>query len=247
MIDAHCHLSFKTFNRDREEVIERSREGLQAVVDSGATPATIERSLELSRTHEGFVYSSLGLHPRVGPPYEGIFRKIEGSLDRIVALGEAGLDYRLARDPGEREAQQRLFQRFIALARESGLPLVVHARKAERKAFELLQEGGVKRALFHCYGGDRNLALEILGAGYHLSFATNLCYSRRHQELLASLPREGILLETDAPFLSPRKDAKRNEPLFLHESLEVLSRLWNLPSGEVEARIDRNARKFFSL
>lgn len=251
MIDAHCHLSFKKFNSDREEVIERSGEGLEAIIDCAVTEGTITRSLEMSERYD-IIHSTLGIHPfkagRMTQENVDVLRRlIEDNLDKIVALGEAGLEYFHTEDPGEHRRQKEIFQVMIDMAREHDMPLVIHARNAEREALDLVSKAALEKVLFHCYGGDLETAERIVENGYKVSLATNLCYSENHQALVEELPLDLILLETDSPYLSPIKDMKRNEPLNVMESVRVVANIKDAPEGDVERVTARNTRGFYGL
>ncbi|NOZ77544.1 MAG: TatD family hydrolase [Euryarchaeota archaeon] len=252
IIDAHCHLSFKGFNRDRAEVVGRAGEVLEAVVDCGATAGTIRRSLALSAEHPGFVHTSLGLHPyRAGrmdaAGVEDVLDLVVENADRAVALGETGLEFHHTGDAGQRRRQGEVFMRFVEMARELDMPLVVHARDAEEKALEMARAGGAEKVLFHCFGGSLETARAVLDAGYNLSFATNLCYSEHHQSVLASIGLEGVCLETDSPYLSPRRDCKRNEPSFIFELVDAVAGITGLSREEVEGAAAGNAKEFYGL
>ncbi len=252
IIDAHCHLSFKGFNRDRGEVIEGAKGSLEAVVDCGAGDGTIKRSLKLSEENPGFIYSSLGLHPyRAGRMDQGavdrVLDLILANIDKAVALGEVGLEFHHTADEGERRRQAEVFNLFIDLARELEMPLVVHARQAEEKALEMVKDGGVEKVLFHCFGGGLETAQAVLDAGYNLSFATNLCYSEHHQVVLKSIGLEGVLLETDSPYLSPRREVKRNEPVFIFDLVGVVAGLTDMTVKEVERTTAGNAKAFYAI
>ncbi|WP_457554469.1 TatD family hydrolase [Candidatus Pyrohabitans sp.] len=248
MLDAHAHVSFKKFNRDRAQVLERCRLAGVGVVDCAVTLSTLERSLELSSSY-GFVYSSAGVHPYKvgrlsGVQLHELLRSIEESVEQLVAIGEAGLDYYL--DAGSAELQREVFKSVATLAKEHALPLVVHARGAEEEALHLLLELEVERALFHCYGGDRSTALKILESGYYISLATNLCFSEHHAKLARELPVEKILLETDSPYLSPFR-GRRNEPVFVLEAVRRLAGIKGVSERKIAEAVERNARRFYGI
>ncbi|MEK6977633.1 MAG: TatD family hydrolase, partial [Candidatus Hydrothermarchaeota archaeon] len=216
------------------------------VVDCGATLATMERSLDLSTRYEGFVHSTLGLHP--SSPFDpAVFEYIEKSIDKIVALGETGLDYHYARSDGERRAQLETFGKFVELAREYDLPLVIHSREAEGAVLEYLLERGVERAVFHCFSGPLEVAVRAVGAGYKISLATNICYSESHRLLVEEIGLEHLLLETDAPYLSPLRECRRNEPAFLVHSVAKVAEAKGVAKEEIARAVGRNARSFFGL
>ena len=251
MIDAHCHLSFKKFNPDRAEVIERSAQDLEAIVDCAVTQGTILRSLELSEKYE-ILHSTLGIHPekagRMTRENVDIIRHlIEENMDKIVALGEAGLEYFHTHDHGEHRRQKEVFRIMINLAKDHGMPLVIHARNAEEEALEMVSKADLEHVLFHCFGGDIETARMIIERGFKISLATNICYSEDHRCLVEEVPLGSLLLETDSPYLSPIKDMKRNEPINVLESARVVSHVKGVTEQVVEAETARNTRAFYGL
>jgi TatD DNase family protein len=178
---------------------------------------------------------------------DGVLDLIVGNTDRAVALGETGLEFYHTDDAGERGRQEEVFSRFIDMARELEMPLVVHARQAEERALGMVVTGGVEKALFHCFGGDVETAKAVLDAGYNISFATNLCFSEHHQDILRTVGLDGVLLETDSPYLSPKKETKRNEPAFIFDLVETVAGITDLPPEEVEEITTRNAKEFYGI
>lgn len=249
MIDAHCHLSFKKFNRDRDKVVEESKEKLEFIVDSGATYTTIEKSLDLGARYPGFVFSSLGIHPynaASGDPgsLEDAIDLIRENAHMAVSIGETGLDFKLGENI---EGQEKIFLRLIDISNELGLPLVVHAREAEDRVLEILKEKKCSQVLFHCFGGSLETAGEIIHRGYFISLATNVCFSTHHQDLVKNLRLENIMLETDSPYLSPSKDIKRNHPVMVIESAKIISGLLDLSIDEIDRITSKNAREFYRI
>ncbi|GBE54220.1 MAG TPA: TatD family deoxyribonuclease [Euryarchaeota archaeon] len=246
MLDAHCHISFKKFNRDREEVIARAAGLGISMVDSAVSVYTALRSLELSSIYDN-IHTSIGVHPYRAPsmPRDIIeeIKKIASGGD-IVAVGEIGLDYHL-KHKGEK--QESVFREFLSLAVELSLPAVIHCREAEKEAFEILLELEVEKALFHCYSGSISLAERILEEGYSISLATNLCYSGHQRKLAESLPIKSIILETDSPYLSPVKQIKRNEPAFIEESVKVIEEIKGEDNRKIKEITERNTGKFYAI
>ncbi|GCC10606.1 putative deoxyribonuclease YcfH [archaeon] len=246
MLDAHCHISFKKFNSDREEVIARAASLGISMVDSAVSVYTALRSLELSSIYDN-IYTSIGVHPYRAPSVprdiiEGI-KKIASGGD-VVAIGEIGLDYHLKH---KSEKQESVFREFLSLALELSLPAVIHCRDAEKEAFEILLELDVEKALFHCYSGSISLAERILEGGYSISLATNLSYSKHHRKLAESLPLKSIILETDSPYLSPVKQIKRNEPAFIEESVKVIEEIKGEDNKKIKKITKRNTGRFYAI
>ncbi len=243
MIDSHCHVSFKSFNKDREKVVERALSRGVKIVDCAVTPVTAERSLDLSQRYTE-VYTTVGVHPcRVG-----MGRELIEELKRIIgkgspiAVGEIGLD---ANCPSQK--QEEVFVDFLEIADELSMPAVLHCRGAEERCFELVSERGLEKVLFHCYSGSIELMHKIVEVGYFISIATNVIYSEKAKAIAREIPASSLLLETDSPYLSPFKEVKRNEPAFVIEALKEVALLRGISEKKLEAQIERNAKKFYGI
>ncbi len=252
MIDTHCHVDFKDFNRNREEVIARAKKKLSAIIDSGATLGGNRRVLKLVEDYKGFIYGTLGFHPdnAVKADFsiiEEAFKEIHENIDKVVAVGETGLDFHHIEDTGSINRQIKVFRKFIDLANEYEMPIVIHARDAELKAFEMVNEySGDIDVIFHCYGGDVETANKIIDESYYVSFSTIICYSDYHKELVEEVPIQNILTETDSPYLSPFKGQK-NEPAFVEETVKKIADIKSLPVLKVDKTTEKNARKIFGI
>ncbi|MDI3484597.1 MAG: TatD DNase family protein [Methanobacteriaceae archaeon] len=251
IIDIHCHIDFKEFNKDREEVIKRAKGGLTAIIDSGVGLGGVRRSIRLSEEHKHFIYPTLGLHPvdaaRMGDELiETIIKEIEDNIEKAVGVGETGLDFHHTKDLEGRRRQEKIFKLFIELASEYELPLIIHARDSEKQAFKILKEHPLEDAIFHCYSGSLKTAKNIIEEGYYLSFSTMICFIDHHQRLIKDLPLQSILTETDSPYLSPFK-GKRNEPLFVEEAVKKIAQLKNMSIQEVDRTTEKNAKKIFKI
>lgn len=248
VIDSHCHLDFKSFDRDRENVIRRAKAaGVKSIVNSGVDYLTNRRTLDLSRRY-GSIYPTLGLSPnsvdRTGMSDLRITLNYIGEhADEINGVGEAGLDYYRCTDPGKRQKQKQIFQKVIDLAVASDLPLVIHARHAEEEAFEMVRS--LDKVVFHCYGGSLETMKHILERGFYVSLATTVCYSGHHQSLAKVVPLESLLLETDAPFLSPRRG--RNEPSYVLDLLRRVAEIKEISPAKIAEVTAKNAERAFDL
>lgn len=252
MIDAHCHVDFKEYNRNREEVIGRAKKKLTAIINSGASLGGNRRSLKLAEEYSKFLYPSLGFHPAnaVKADQNAIdeaLKEIRLNIDKAVAIGETGLDYHSLRDSQSKQKQITLYKIFIQMAEEYQLPLVIHAREAEEEALRLLNSSSsIPHVIFHCYGGDDETAQKIIEEGYYISLATVLCFSNHHQKIAKNLPLEQILTETDSPYLSPFKGI-RNEPAFVEEVINTIAQVKSLEKAKVKRKTEKNARKIFRI
>jgi TatD DNase family protein len=248
IIDSHCHLDFPQFNSDRHESILRARKsGVVGMVNSGISLKGNRISLELAESYED-IHATLGLSPDIGrggsrEEIEAILAQIEANAEKAVGIGEAGLDFKDCKTNEERERQILSFKKVIELAKTLEKPLVIHAKRAEAEVLKLLR--GTDTVIYHCYSGSVETMEEIVDAGYYISLATLVCFSEHHQTLAAETPLENLLLETDSPFLSPRKG--RNEPAFIKDSIPVVAQLKEIEPEELAKAATENARRVFKL
>lgn len=252
MIDAHCHVDFKEFNKTREAVMGRAQQKLKAIINSGASLGGNRRTLQMARDYPEFLYPSLGFHPHYAPKadrsvIEEVLKEIKLNLHHAVALGETGLDFHDLKSQEDRNKQEKLFRTFLDMASQEEMPLIVHARDAEKKALEM-SEGyeGIPKIIFHCYGGDLETAQLIMDGGHLISLSTLVCFSTHHQELARELPLSHLLTETDSPYLSPFK-GQRNEPAFVEETVKTIANMKSMDVKEVAAVTEKNARQVFGI
>lgn len=251
MIDAHCHVDFKEYNKNRGEVMGRAQEKLRAIINSGASLGGNRRTLKLQEEYPGFLYSSVGFHPHNAEKADS--KIIDQAIDElvenvheVVALGETGLDFHQIEGEENKRRQMDLFNRFIDLAVEYQKPLVIHARDAEKIALDMVKNTEIPQVIFHCYGGDAQTASEIVDNGYYLSISTIVSFSDHHKNLVREVPLESILTETDSPYLSPHKGV-RNEPAFVEEVVETIAQVKGIGRDEVDGVTEKNAEEVFSL
>ncbi|MGB9936842.1 MAG: TatD family hydrolase [Methanobacterium sp.] len=252
MIDSHCHVDFKDFNKNREEVMERARKKLSAVVNSGATLGGNRRTLKLVEDYKGFLYGTLGFHPESASKadssiIEQAFKEIHQNIDKAVAVGETGLDFYHIEDNESRNRQIKVFKSFIDMANEYEMPILIHARDAESKSFELIKKYSRDiDVIFHCYGGDLETLNKIIEEDYYVSYSTIICYSDYHNNLVKETPLENILTETDSPYLSPFKGQK-NEPAFVEETIKKIAEIKSISPLNVDKKTEKNAKKVYSI
>jgi len=232
LVDSHCHLDFPDFAAEIDGTVARAR---SAGVGHMLTISTLVRKLpHILAVAERFpdVTCSVGTHPHSATEERDIsVDEIAGltAHPRVVAIGEAGLDYFYQKS--SREDQQAGFRRHIAAARETGLPLVIHTRDADEDAARILREemeSGAFKAVLHCFTGTRALAETGIALGLYVSFSGILTFPKSNalRELAAALPAERLLVETDSPFLAPHPNrGKRNEPAFVRHTAKVLANL----------------------
>ncbi|NYB52165.1 MAG: TatD family hydrolase [Methanobacteriaceae archaeon] len=252
MIDSHCHVDFKVYNKNRQEVLQRAQEKLTAIVNSGATLGGNRRTLKLAEEYKNFLFPTLGFHPSNSAKSDQtvikqVLKEIETNIDYAVALGETGLDFNNLKGENSKNKQIKLFETFLQLAVDYQLPLVIHARDAEEKALKMVKKHhSIPQVIFHCYGGDLETANKIIEEDFFISISTIVAFSEHHQELARELPLSHLLTETDSPYLSPFK-GERNEPVFVEETVKTIAEIKSIPTNEVGKITERNALKVFSL
>lgn len=230
LIDSHCHLDFPDFADEIDAVVARARKaGIARLVTISTRVARHAQVLAIAERFED-VYASVGTHPHYA--HEELDLTAADLIARtrhpkVVALGEAGLDYHYDRSP--RAVQERGFRTHIAAARETGLPLVIHSRNADADTARILEEEtgqGAFPAVLHCFTGGRDLAERAIALGLFISFTGILTFknSGELRAIAAALPADRILVETDAPYLAPGPfRGKRNEPAYVVETAKVLA------------------------
>ncbi|RLI95345.1 MAG: DNase [Candidatus Altiarchaeales archaeon] len=246
LIDVHSHLDFPQFDNDREYVIERASKEDIIIINSGLGPEGIERTLSLSERYEN-VLATLGLSPQ---EFDGnviceVINLIRRYRDEIVGIGEVGLDYYWVRDGEKRKLEMENFEKFMDLSIELNLPLVIHSRDAENDVIEKLIEYDMG-ALLHCFSGNLRQAEKAISIGCLISIPTSVVYSKQKQKLVREIPLENIVLESDAPYLSP-VPRTRNEPINIKMSLKKISEIKNIDIEEIAEVTTKNAMSFFNL
>ena len=248
LVDSHCHLDFPDFSDDLDGIVARAR---AAGVARMVTISTRVRRLpDLLAIADRFpdVFCSVGTHPHHADEELDI-----GAADliaaaahpKVVAIGEAGLDYFY--DTSPRPAQEQSFRAHIAAARQTGLPLVIHSREADEDMAQILEQEmgkGAFPAVLHCFTGGPDLARRAIDLGVHISFTGILTFknSQALRDIAAALPADRIMVETDAPYLAPGKyRGKRNEPAFVVETARTLAEV----RGVTEAEIARQTTETF--
>ena len=253
LIDSHCHLDFPDFADDLAGIVGRAEAAGIARMVSIST--RLSRLDKLSAIAERFpnVYNSVGTHPRYAhEELDVTVADLVAAAERtkVVAIGEAGLDYHYDFSP--REAQEVGFRRHIAAARETQLPLVIHSREADADVARILEEEtgkGAFPAVLHCFTGSRELAFRAVALGLYISFTGILTFKNSDalRAIAADLPADRILIETDAPYLAPSKyRGKRNEPAYVAETAKVLATTRGVSVEEIARETTANFFRLFN-
>jgi TatD DNase family protein len=262
LADVHAHLTHPTLAAGAGEIIARARAaGVTSIVVNGLNHADNAAVLALASQHPDIVRPALGLYPvdavlpelrALGHDYprevaettvEATVAWLRDHAGDAIAIGEIGLDGHWV--PETLWARQEaVFRELLALARDAGKPVVLHTRRRERRAFEIVREMGIARANFHCFGGKIALARAVAEAGYYLSVPANARRAESFTRMLETLPRDRLLLETDCPYLSPDR-ARPSEPADVAGTAQYAASLWRVPVAEVVARTEENFARLF--
>jgi TatD DNase family protein len=257
LIDTHAHLDDARYDPDRDAVIARARQaGVGAFVTIGCDLATSRAAVELAARYPG-VYAAVGVHPHeVNHIEDGWYDELRrlAAHEKVVAYGEIGLDYHYNHSPPK--LQRERFREQVGLARELGLPIVVHTREAQEDTVAILKEehAGETGGVFHCFSGDAWLAQEALALGFYLSFSGVLTFRNAAplQAVAQTVPLDRLLVETDCPYLTPVPHrGRRNEPAFVKLVADKLAGLRapfeGLGPQDVARITSDNARRLFKI
>ena len=239
LIDSHAHLDGEKFDADREEVIARARaNGVVKIITMGDSLESSARSVALTEEFES-VYAAVGIHPEEAQPMTAATDDqlaAWAAQEKVVAIGEIGLDYYWEKDEEKRALQRAIFVRQLDLARQLRLPVCIHDREAHGDMMKILKtEGRGLRGVLHCYSGSWEMAAELLKGDWYFGIDGPLTYKNAAKlpEIVQRLPAERILVETDSPYLSPMPfRGKRNEPAHV---LEVAKKAAELRGESLEA------------
>jgi TatD DNase family protein len=262
LVDTHCHLDFKDFDADRDGVLARAAAaGVERIIDVGSSLEGSRRAVELAKKHAE-VYAAVGIHPHEASSVtdEAIAGlRALAREKKVVAVGEVGLDF--YRNLSPREDQAPAFRKFIALALETGLPLIFHSRDADEELIGIIKEfsaappgagrGGL-RGVVHCFSGDEAFLARCLDLGLYVSFTCKLTLKNADalRKVAACVPVERLLLETDAPFLLPAALKNRkipNEPANLAYLADEWAKILRLSKEDVGRITTHNANRLFGL
>ena len=276
-IDCHTHVNFAAFDEDREEVIAKTLENNTWMINVGTQKDTSQSAVELANQHERGVYAIVGIHPihtgksfhdvdelgssggdtngfnSRGEEFDSDFYKNLAQNEKVVGIGETGLDY-FRLEKGSREKQQEIFIKHIELANSVNKPLMLHIRPSRedtdsyRDALKILKEHAKVPGDAHFFAGSVEDAKKFLDIGYLVSFTGVITFTSDYDEVIRYMPLESILSETDAPYVAPVPHrGKRNEPIFVQEVVKKIAEIKDLPLEKVKEQMVENAFRFFSF
>ncbi|NQU83307.1 MAG: TatD family hydrolase [Parcubacteria group bacterium] len=278
LIDTHCHVNFNAYKDDADEVIKRTLKEDTWIINVGSQSSTSERSVKISEKYKKGVFAAVALHPlhlweshvdeteisfKTRPEkFDRNFYKSLAKNPKVVAIGETGLDYfHLPKDLKEQKKiiikQKEVFREHLDLARELDLPVIIHCRDAHQDILDILKDEKGVRGVVHCYTDGWDTAKRYLDLGFYISFTGLITFNVKSKqkeiqdkilEVVKKAPIEKIMIETDAPYLTPVPHrGKRNEPLFVQHVAEKIAEIRGVSFEEVAKQTTTNAIEFFGL
>jgi TatD DNase family protein len=249
MIDVHAHLEQPDYDKDREQVIEKCKQQLKAVITCSAHPKDLDFTLSLADKHKDFLFVSAGIHPEYvkeidEKTLESFFEKVKAQVDKVVSVGEVGLDYFWTKESRWQEKQKELFKRMLEFAREIKKPVTVHIREACEDALKILRDYCPEKVHLHMFGCRKHLQEVLITDGWMISENTIILTSKDYRKIVRDVPIERLMLETDSPWLG---FGKRNDPTSVKSVAEKIAEIKKVSLEEVGTITTENAIKFFEL
>jgi len=246
------------YEKDREEMLKRAREAGVLMICVGTDLETSKQGIELAKKHDN-MWTSVGLHPNDNLRESFNVKEYEELLKmpKVVAIGEIGLDYYRTTEPKDQDFQKKRFEEQLDLAVRTDMPLILHSRdsgkgstgKVHRDMIEMLLDFQPKKSgVAHSFTGDIDDARKYLDLGFYLGFNGILTFARQYDEVIKYIPLDRILLETDAPYLTPEPHrGKRNEPAYVVEVARKVSELKKEPLEKITQQTTDNCKRLFNL
>lgn len=253
LIDTHAHLDGDRFKEDLDAVITRAKnQGVETIITVGCDLESSRASVNLSHNHSN-LYATVGIHPHdaLSLTTEVLAQlNLLAQQDKVVAIGEIGLDY--YRNHCSHDQQQQAFRQQIQLAHQCNLPIVVHDREAHDDVMQILVEEDAQKVggVLHCFSGDLAMAKRCIEMGFYLSFTGTITYPKNNEmrEIIRHIPTEHILVETDCPYLAPQNwRGKRNEPAYVVKTAEKIAEIKGLTLSDIARITSLNAHKLFGV
>lgn len=253
VFDTHAHLNDEAYDTDQDEMIQRARQaGITLIVNIGFNLTSSLESIDLADRYD-LIYASVGIHPHdaaeAGPGYLEELQKM-ARHPKVVAIGEIGLDY--YRDLSPRPVQRQVFLEQIALAKKLQKPIIIHDRDAHGDMMDILRKEklGPAGGVMHCYSGSWEMARELLAMGFYLSIAGPVTFpnAAKLKDVAARVPPDRLLIETDAPYLTPMPyRGRRNEPAHILYTAAEIARLRGMEIEDLAQMCAENGRKLFRI
>lgn len=252
-IDTHCHLFWDAFDQDLDSVVGSARQaGIDRIIIPATSVDTYHTAARIASLYEE-VYTAVGIHPHDTSGFNAdMYSEVAAHLtdSKVVAIGEIGLDYFYDFSP--KEKQQEAFHAQLELAREAGLPVIIHNRDSDEDVLAICREhqDGTLKGQFHCFSSSAEYAERVLDAGFHISFTGNVTFKMTDLDApLARVPDDRLLIETDSPFMTPapHRKIRRNEPHFIPIIAEYYAAIRGTTVEHIAEITTRNAERLFGL
>lgn len=251
LVDSHAHLEDEKYDRDREKVIEECKKDLTFLINVGSNLLTSKQSIELAHNYD-FIYASVGIHPHDAQREFDKVEEIErlALQEKVVAIGEIGLDYYYNDPP--KEFQKEVFTKQIRLAKKLNLPIIIHDRDAHGDILDILKQEWTKdlRGVFHSYSGSVEMAFQVIEMNFYISLGGPVTFenAKKPKEVAKAVPIEKLLIETDSPYLTPEPyRGKRNTPVYVKFVAEKIVELRDMSCDEVCRITAENTMKLFTI
>ena len=252
LFDTHAHMDDASFDEDRESLLAAlPQQGIGLLMNPGCSLASSRNASRLSQQYD-YIYAAVGSHPDAADEVnDGVleeYKTLCKQNPKIKAIGEIGLDYHYEDIP--REIQQQAFRSQMALARELGLPVIVHEREAHEDGMKIVEEFPDVTGVFHCYSGSAEMAKWLVKRGWYIGFTGVLTFknARKAAETASALPLDRVVLETDCPYMSPEPfRGKRNDPGRLYRMAEKLAEIRGLSVEEIHAVTMENGKRLYRI
>ncbi len=246
IFETHAHLDLRDFDKDRAGVIEQSKKvGVEYLINIGYNQETSENAVKLASQYD-FIYASVGYHPHDATEYNSEVVKKLALKNKVLAIGEVGLDY--YRNLSPKNVQQKVFAEQIEIAKQLDLPLIIHDREAHEDCYDILLNHKAKNVVFHCFSGDVVFAEKILAEGWKLSITGTITYKNNHslKDVVRMIPDDSFFIETDSPYLTPVPNrGKRNAPYYLPLVIEEIAKIRMQAPNTIAELTFNNAVNFF--
>ena len=253
IFETHAHYEDEKFDTDREALLASlPKQGIEYVINVGSSLKTTEKSIALANRYD-FIYAAVGVHPSdVGELTTENFAWLKKQADdkKAAAVGEIGLDYYWDKDEAVQKNQRFWFREQMLLAREKGLPVIIHSRDAAEDTMRVMKEvnAGEIPGVIHCYSYSVEMAREFIKMGYYIGIGGVLTFknAKKLKEVAAEIPLERILLETDCPYMAPEPyRGTRNSSLYIPYVVEKLAEIRNISKEEIIDATNKNAKQLF--
>ncbi|AIS51318.1 hydrolase, TatD family [Thermoanaerobacter kivui] len=251
LVDSHAHLEDEKYDRDREKVIEECKKDLTFLINVGSNLLTSKQSIELTHNYD-FIYASVGIHPHDAQREFDKVEEIErlALQEKVVAIGEIGLDYYY--DDPPKEFQKEIFIKQIKLAKKLNLPIIIHDRDAHGDILDILKKEWTKdlRGVFHSYSGSIEMAFQVIEMNFYISLGGPVTFknAKKPKEVAKAVPIEKLLIETDSPYLTPEPyRGKRNTPVYVKFVAEKIAELREMSYEDVCRITAENTIKLFNI